>query len=64
MRTTINLEEDLLSKAMRVTGVSTKSEVVHLGLKELLKRNAIHNLIHAGGSDPKAEHIRRNRDYR
>tara|TARA_B100001093_G_scaffold426608_1_gene420639 strand:- start:594 stop:788 length:195 start_codon:yes stop_codon:yes gene_type:complete len=62
MRMTLNLEDELLNKAMSATGVSTKTEVIHLGLKELIKRKAIQNLVNAGGSDPKAKHIRRNRD--
>ena len=37
--TNIDLDEALIAKAMRLTGIKTKKEVVHLGLRELI-RNA------------------------
>ena len=35
--TNIDLDETLIAEAMRLTGVSTKKEVVHLGLRELIR---------------------------
>ena len=35
--TNIDLDEALVAEAMRLTGVSTKREVVHLGLQELIR---------------------------
>ena len=35
--TNIDLDEALIAKAMRLTGVKTKKEVVHLGLRELIR---------------------------
>jgi Arc/MetJ family transcription regulator len=35
--TNIDLDEDLIAEAMRLTRVKTKKEVVHLGLRELIR---------------------------
>ena len=35
--TNIDLDETLVSEAMRLTGISTKKEVVHFGLQELIR---------------------------
>jgi len=35
--TNIDLDETLITEAMRLTGASTKREVVHLGLRELIR---------------------------
>lgn len=35
--TNIDLDEDLLAEAMRLSGAKTKKEAVHLGLRELIR---------------------------
>ena len=35
--TNIDLDEGLVAEAMRLTGVGTKKEVIHLGLRELIR---------------------------
>lgn len=35
--TNIDLDDTLVAEAMRLTGASTKKEVVHLGLRELIR---------------------------
>jgi len=35
--TNIDLDKDLLAEAMRLSGAKTKKEVVHLGLRELIR---------------------------
>ena len=37
MRTTIDIDDDLLVRAMRATGAKTKREVVELGLATLVR---------------------------
>jgi len=47
MRTNIDIDEKLLSDAMKVTGASTKREVVELGLASLVtlkKQERVKNL--------------------
>jgi Arc/MetJ family transcription regulator len=36
MRTTLNLDESLVRQALRETGAKTKTEVLEMGLRELL----------------------------
>ena len=39
MRTNIVIDDELMTDAIKATGLSTKKEVVELGLKLLVKRN-------------------------
>jgi Arc/MetJ family transcription regulator len=61
MRTTLNLQDDLVQKAAEVTGIKEKTALVHAGLKALIERVAAERLIALGGSDPKATAGRRRR---
>lgn len=44
MRTTLDLPEDLLSQAMRVTHTETKTAVIVLALTELIRKSKISEL--------------------
>jgi Arc/MetJ family transcription regulator len=59
MRTTINIDEELLLEAERVTGVSERTALIHNGLKALIARESARRLARLGGSDPKASTPRR-----
>lgn len=39
MRTTVIIDEDLLSQAMKATGVKTKRETIEIGLRELVRKS-------------------------
>jgi len=39
MRTNIEIDDSLMANALKATGLSTKKEVVELGLKALIKLN-------------------------
>ncbi|NOX44019.1 MAG: type II toxin-antitoxin system VapB family antitoxin [Gammaproteobacteria bacterium] len=39
MRTNIVIDDELMSEALKVTGLSTKKEAVELGLKLLVRQN-------------------------
>jgi Arc/MetJ family transcription regulator len=39
MRTNIDIDDDLLAEAQRATGLSTKREVVHEGLRSIIRRS-------------------------
>lgn len=45
MRTTLDLDEDLVKELMAVTGAKTKTEAVHLAISELLRRKKIEGLL-------------------
>ena len=44
MRTTLNLPENLLNEAMRITHTGTKTGVIILALEELIQKSKISNL--------------------
>lgn len=48
------LDDTLLATAMRLTGISEKTAVVHAGLEVLIARASADRLALLGGSDPAA----------
>jgi len=52
MRTTINLDDELLEKAQRLTGIDERTALVHEGLRALIEREAARRLARLGGSAP------------
>ena len=54
MRTTLNLDDDLVATAMRYTGIKEKTALVHAGLKLLVEREAMRRLAALGGTMPNA----------
>jgi Arc/MetJ family transcription regulator len=50
MRTTVDIDPELLAEAMRLTGVETKKEVIGLSLAELVRRRRIEELIAMAGT--------------
>lgn len=61
MRTTLNLDEDLILKAAELTGRTEKSALVRLGLEALIARESSRRLARLGGSDPEASAPSRSR---
>ena len=61
MRTTLNLDDDLLADAMSYTGLTEKSAVVREALKALVEREAARRLALLGGSEPDIRPIPRRR---
>ena len=61
MRTTLDLDEELVRKALSETGARTKTEVVEMGLRTLLEREARKRLKALYGSDLKVDKVRRRR---
>lgn len=54
MRTTLALDDDLVSKAQAFTGVREKSALVREALKALIERESARRLALLGGSEPEA----------
>jgi Arc/MetJ family transcription regulator len=48
------LNDELLARAVSMTGISEKTALVHLGLEALIARESARRLAALGGSDPKA----------
>ena len=55
MRTTMILDDTLLARAMRLSGLTEKTAVVHAGLEVLIARATAQRLARLGGTDPTAE---------
>lgn len=55
MRTTLIIKDDLLKKAIEITGIKEKTAVVHMGLEALIQNATIERLIKLGGSAPQAK---------
>jgi Arc/MetJ family transcription regulator len=54
MRTTVDLDEALVKKAIEVTKIATMTSLLEEGLRAVLRREAGRRLIARGGSDPTA----------
>jgi Arc/MetJ family transcription regulator len=64
MRTTLNIDDDLLKEAQRLSGVREKAAVVREGLRALIERESARRLALLGGSEPQLEGPRRRRSAR
>lgn len=63
MRTTINLDDELIEKAAELTGRREKSALVRLGLEALIARESARRLARLGGTDPEAAAAPRRRQH-
>ncbi|MBM3695988.1 MAG: type II toxin-antitoxin system VapB family antitoxin [Actinobacteria bacterium] len=61
MRTTLNLDDDLVARARRLTGIQEKTALVHAGLEALIARESARRLAALGGSQPGLKAPRRRR---
>jgi Arc/MetJ family transcription regulator len=61
MRTTLNINDELLRQAARLSGITEKTAVVHAGLEALIARESAKRLAALGGSKPRLRRIRRRR---
>lgn len=61
MRTTVTLDDELLAKAVKLTGVPDRSTVLHEGLKALIERESALRLAKLGGTQPRLRHVPRRR---
>ena len=61
MRTTLILNDELLGKARRLSGLAEKTAVVHAGLEALIARESARRLAILGGSESKLRAVPRRR---
>ena len=59
MRTTLNIDDELLGAAQRITGVTEKAALVREGLRALIERESARRLAQLGGSEPQLEPVPR-----
>lgn len=55
MRTTLNIQADLLKKASELTDIHGKTDLIHEGLRALIEKAAKQKLIELGGTDKTAK---------
>ena len=53
MRTTLNIKDEILEKASKLTGVTEKTALIHMGLKALISMESSHRLAKLGGTEKK-----------
>jgi Arc/MetJ family transcription regulator len=61
MRTTMNIDDELLQEAERLTGLSEKTALVREGLRALIERESALRLARLQGSEPQLEPVPRRR---
>lgn len=64
MRTTLNIEDELLEEARRLTGIDEKTALVRAGLEALIAQASARRLAALGGSERKLRTIPRRRPAR
>ena len=62
MRTTINIDDDLLKKARELTGINEKTALVRRGLEALIALESAKRLAKLGGTEKSLRPIRRRRN--
>ena len=61
MRTTLNIDDKILDKASKLTGIRKKTSLVKMGLEALIARESAKRLARLGGSEKKLKDIPRRR---
>ena len=51
LRTTLNLDDDLLAEVQRITGLSEKTAIVRAGLQALIAQERARRLAALGGTE-------------
>jgi Arc/MetJ family transcription regulator len=61
MRTTLNINDELLKRASELTGIKEKSLLVNLGLEILIARESSKKLAKLGGTEKGLKKVHRRR---
>jgi Arc/MetJ family transcription regulator len=61
MRTTLNIDDELIERARRLTGIEEKTALIHAALKALIERESGRRLAALGGTMPRMRPIPRRR---
>lgn len=62
MRTTVNIDDELLARASELTGVTERSALLRNGLTALIRVESARRLAKLGGTDGSATAAPRQRD--
>ena len=61
MRTTVNLDDSLLDRAEKLSGVKERSALLRAALEALIQRESARRLARLGGTEPQLRTPRRRR---
>lgn len=61
MRSTLNIDDEMLRKAAALTGEKEKTALVRMGLEALIARESARRLARLGGTEPRLSSVRRRR---
>ncbi len=61
MRSTLNIDDEMLRKAAALTGEKEKTALVRMGLEALIARESARRLVRLGGTEPRLSAVRRRR---
>lgn len=61
MRTTLNIDDSLVSQARKLTGIDERTALIHEGLRALIARESARRLALLGGSERKVARVPRRR---
>lgn len=61
MRTTLNINDELLAEAQKITGMKERTALIHEGLRALIERESAKRLARLAGSETALEDIPRRR---
>ena len=63
MRTTLNIDDQILRRASKLTGVSEKTALVRLGLEALIAQESAKRLAALGGTEGQLKKIPRRKSF-
>lgn len=55
MKITVNMDDELLESVMTITGATTKTEAIHIALKDIVRRAKLLNILKEGSGLPPDE---------
>lgn len=61
MRTTVNLDDELLAEAQRLSGIQERAALVNESIRALIERESARRLARLGGSQPQLKRAPRRR---
>lgn len=64
MRTTLNIDDDLLERARKLTGIREKTALIHAAIEAMIALESARRLAALGGSQPKLKAAPRRRTSR
>lgn len=62
MRTTVTIDDELMGKAMEISGITERSALIREALKTLVRVESARRLAALGGTDPESSAAPRRRN--